>query len=104
MKLIGGHNDYAHKFPLHDYQTAAVDFLLDRLTIKDEQGAGLFMDPGLGKTRTTLTALDLMFTMELIQRALIIAPLRPLYTVWPEERRCGDSHNPTRFCTSKSRR
>lgn len=87
MKLIGGYSELAHQYPLHDYQTRAVDFLLHRLTVLDEPGAGLFMDPGLGKTRTTLTAIDLMFTMEVISRVLVLAPLRPLYTVWPVERR-----------------
>lgn len=87
MKLIGGYNQNAHDQPLHEYQRVAVDFLLDRLTVKDELGAGLFMDPGLGKTRVTWTAIDLMFKMDLITRALVIAPLRPLYTVWPVERR-----------------
>ena len=87
MKLIGGYNDHAREFPLHDYQTRAVDFLLDRLTVLDEPGAGLFLDPGLGKTRITLTAIDLMFSMKVINRVLVLAPLRPLYTVWPVERR-----------------
>ena len=87
MFLIGGYSDEAKKFPLHGYQNVAVDFILNRLTIKDELGAGLFLDPGLGKTRITWTVIDLMFKMELLKRVLIVAPLRPLYTVWGAERR-----------------
>ena len=44
--LIGGYSEEAKKYPLHGYQNVAVDFILDRLTIKDELGAGLFLDPG----------------------------------------------------------
>ena len=87
MFLIGGYSDEAKKFPLHGYQNVAVDFILNRLTIKDELGAGLFLDPGLGKTRITWTVIDLMFKMDLLKRVLIVAPLRPLYTVWGAERR-----------------
>lgn len=85
MKMIGGYNDEAKSKPLHDYQCRAVDFIIDRLFVQDEMGAGLFLDPGLGKTRTSLTALDMLFDMEFIKRALILAPLRPLYSVWPQE-------------------
>jgi len=87
LKIIGGHNDNAKSKPLHDYQNRAVDFILDRLYTEDEKGAGLFLDPGLGKTRTSLTILDILFDMGAIERALILAPLRPLYTVWPNETR-----------------
>jgi SNF2 family DNA or RNA helicase len=58
----------------HDYQLRAVQWLLDR------RHAGLFLDPGLGKTSTVLAALTV-----LRKRALIIAPLRVCYSVWPRE-------------------
>ena len=43
------------------------------------------MDPGLGKTSCTLAAISILREKGLIDRALIIAPMRPLYTVWPAE-------------------
>jgi SNF2 family DNA or RNA helicase len=87
MRLIGGYNENAKAKPLHDYQCRAVDFVLDRLYTEDEAGAGLFLDPGLGKTRTSLTIIDLLLQMGAIEKALILAPLRPLYSVWPNELR-----------------
>ena len=84
-RLIGGYNDRARKYPLHEYQEFAHDWILDRLFVQGEKGAGLFLDPGLGKTRTTLAVLDTLFTMNIIKRALIVAPLRPIYSVWPAE-------------------
>lgn len=64
---------------LHTYQTAGVDF------IKDNKRCALFMEMGLGKTITTLTALvDLFATLE-IKNVLIIAPLRVAHTTWPNE-------------------
>jgi len=83
--LVGGHNDFARKNPLHNYQTFAHDWALERLFVQDRKGAGLFLDPGLGKTRTTLTLIDSLFTLGVIKRVLILAPLRPVYTVWPAE-------------------
>jgi SNF2 family DNA or RNA helicase len=45
----------------------------------------LFLDPGLGKTSITLAALDTLREQKLMRGALVIAPLRPCYLVWPEE-------------------
>ena len=58
----------------HDYQIRAAQHLLDH------GGAGLFLDPGLGKTSVVLAALT-----KLRARALVIAPLRVCYSVWPRE-------------------
>ncbi len=58
----------------HDYQLRAAQHLLDN------RFAGLFLDPGLGKTSVVLAALT-----KLNARALIIAPLRVCYSVWPRE-------------------
>ena len=55
---------------LHDYQKYSVRF------IKQHECAALFLDCGLGKTVTTLTAInDLMYDSFEIGRVLIIAPL-----------------------------
>lgn len=66
---------------LHDYQHFAYRFLLDRLIIQDLEGAGLWLDPGLGKT-----LISLFFLRQVkAKRVLVIAPLRPCYAVWPKE-------------------
>lgn len=61
----------------HGYQQYAEEFILEH----DE--AGLFLDMGLGKTVTTLTALSKL--MWDIEKTLIIAPKRPAMDTWPEE-------------------
>lgn len=63
----------------HAYQKKAVKFLLERPC------AGLFLDPGLGKTSITLGALKVLKQKGLVKRALIIAPLRVAHAVWPAE-------------------
>lgn len=50
------------------------------------QGAvGLFLDPGLRKTSITLATLKILKAKKLMKSALIIAPLRVCYSVWPGE-------------------
>lgn len=64
---------------LHSYQERAVSF------IKDTPSCALWVDMGLGKTVTVLTAVsDLLASCE-AQRILIIAPLRVALTTWPQE-------------------
>jgi len=64
----------------HDYQRAICDFALS------QDSAGIFADPGLGKTAATLDYLDRLWWREgYITRALVIAPLRVCYSVWPNE-------------------
>ena len=46
---------------------------------------GLFEDPGLGKTAQTLDAFVQLQECLDVERALIIAPLRVCYSVWPHE-------------------
>ena len=70
---------------LHQYQEEAAAFLAVRLFVLREPGAGLFLDPGLGKTRTTLTVLDRLRTLGETERTLVVAPIRPMYSVWPNE-------------------
>lgn len=47
--------------------------------------AGLFLDPGLGKTSITLCAINGLKRCGFPHRTLIIAPLRVIYSVWPNE-------------------
>lgn len=63
----------------HNYQRRAVKFLLEH------NGAGLFLDPGLGKTSISLMALKMLKKARTSDVTLIIAPLRVCYSVWPEE-------------------
>ena len=63
----------------HAYQVQSVKFLLE------QRAAGLFLDPGMGKTSITLKAFDVLLQEKMVKRALVIAPLRPCYLVWPAE-------------------
>lgn len=60
--------------PLHDYQRVGVQFLQGR------PRAGLWLDMGLGKTATVLTALKPEHLP-----VLVVAPKRVATEVWPEE-------------------
>lgn len=62
----------------HDYQKRSVQFLLQN------PGAALFLDPGLGKTSIVLSALRIL-KARVGETALVIAPLRVCYSVWPME-------------------
>ncbi|WP_444310638.1 SNF2-related protein [Megasphaera sp.] len=73
------------KFLPHDYQKYAIDY------IKTHPITALFLDMGLGKTVTTLTAIrDLMYDTFEVQRVLVVAPLRVARDTWPEEIRKWD--------------
>jgi SNF2 family DNA or RNA helicase len=43
------------------------------------------LDPGLGKTSITLAAVKLLKQKKLLDKVLLIAPLRVCYSVWPKE-------------------
>ncbi len=64
---------------LHDYQNRAVSF------VKEKKKCGLFLDMGLGKTTSSLTATSELMQEGKVNRALIIAPLRVTRTVWAQE-------------------
>lgn len=63
----------------HAYQKKAVKFLLEHAA------AALFLDPGLGKTSITLAAIKLLKQKKVLDKVLLIAPLRVCYSVWPKE-------------------
>lgn len=71
--------------PLRPYQRRAIDFSLDRMFAKGEQGSGLLLQPGLGKTRSTLEILRVLRDLGEIEKVLIIAPLRVCHFPWPDE-------------------
>ncbi len=63
----------------HCYQRTGISFL-----ISNDRSA-LFLDPGLGKTSISLSAIKLLRGSNRIKGVLLIAPLRVIYSVWPEE-------------------
>lgn len=66
----------------HDYQKYAIEY------IKSHPITALFLDMGLGKTVTTLTAIrDLMYDAFEVKRVLLVAPLRVARDTWPDELR-----------------
>lgn len=70
----------AVKFKPHDYQRYAIDKIID------EERFGLFLDMGLGKTVSTLTAIDeLKFNSLEINKVLVIAPKRVAEDTWSRE-------------------
>ena len=69
----------------HQYQDAALRWLIQRTILDGHQGAALFLDPGAGKTSTTLAWFRLLRMLGLAEKALIVAPLRVVYSVWPRE-------------------
>lgn len=69
------------------YQLEAVKFMIARGV------AGLFLDPGLGKTSVTLAAFKLLKEQGYVRRMLVVAPLRVCYSVWPQEvKKWADFH------------
>ncbi len=65
---------------MHPYQVAGVDHILKH------KRCGLFLDMGLGKTVTSLTAVNILLFQELaISNALVIAPKRVTESVWAQE-------------------
>ena len=55
-----------------------------KVTLEDSF-SGLLLDPGMGKTSISLAAIKILLQKKLIKRALIFAPLRAVYEVWPAE-------------------
>lgn len=65
---------------LHDYQKATVEHIVNH------NYCGVFLDMGLGKTVSTLTAInELMFGYLDVKKVLIVAPKRVVESVWEEE-------------------
>lgn len=69
-----------NKNEMHNYQHVAVDHIIDNTH------CALFLEMGLGKTVSTLTALNHLIFEELdVMTALVIAPKRVANQVWDEE-------------------
>lgn len=77
---------------LHNYQKACVEHIIDH------RFCGVFLDMGLGKTVSTLTAIDyLMNDYCEINSVLVIAPKRVAESVWQEEASKWDHLKHLRF-------
>lgn len=63
----------------HEYQKTAMRLMISQAC------AGLLLDPGLGKTSITFGAFRILHDKSLVHKALVVAPLRPCYLVWPKE-------------------
>lgn len=69
----------------HPYQQQAIDFLLSRIWLDGEMGASLQLDPGLGKTLISLETVHQLKQQGVVDKVLIVAPLRVIHNVWPRE-------------------
>lgn len=74
-----GSDTSSRQWKPHKYQVKGIKHLLERAA------AALFLDPGLGKTSITLGAFKVLKKEGAAKRALVIAPLRVAYSVWPNE-------------------
>lgn len=63
----------------HAGQKKAVKFLVEHAN------AGLFADPGTGKTSAVYAAFLFLKKRKLARKMLVIAPLKPAWLVWPAE-------------------
>ena len=64
---------------LHPYQHKAIQF------IKDNPKCGLFLDMGLGKTVSALTAVADLYQTAEIKKVLVISPMRVALNTWHKE-------------------
>lgn len=82
----------------HGYQKEAIDFALAR------KGAAIFADPGLGKTAMALQCIS-VYRLLTGRSALVVTPLRPMFSTWPEEIENWDDfcHLDYQICHGKSK-
>jgi SNF2 family DNA or RNA helicase len=73
------------KYTPHDYQKKAIKFGVA------QSFGGLFLDPGLGKTSISYSIANLLRRQKLVERVLVIAPLRVAHSAWPNEREKWDN-------------
>ncbi len=72
----------------HGYQKKAIKFCIER------GAAGLLQDPGLGKTSEMYAVYQVLKAKHLVDRALVICPLRAATSTWPDERdKWNDFHD-----------
>jgi SNF2 family DNA or RNA helicase len=64
---------------LHEYQNKAIQFIIEK------KRCALWLDMGLGKSVSTLTAISDLQDSFAVNKVLVIAPLRVANTVWQQE-------------------
>lgn len=67
------------KFRPYEYQQTAIKWIMDN------PRCGLFLDMGLGKTVSTLTAIQQLIDDCEISRTLVVAPKKVAETTWTTE-------------------
>lgn len=67
------------EFNPYNYQNYSIDHIINN------NAAGLFLDMGMGKTVTTLTAIDNLLFLGEVNKVLVIAPLRVAEDTWSKE-------------------
>lgn len=67
------------KFIPWNYQQYSINHIIDH------KASGLFLDMGMGKTVSTLTAIDNLIFLGEVSRVLVIAPLRVAEDTWSTE-------------------
>ena len=84
---------------LHGYQNRAIEF------IKEQKRCALFLDLGLGKTVSTLTAISDLQDEMCVHKTLVIAPLRVANSVWDHEVKLWRhlTHLKVQVCTGTER-
>ena len=84
---------------LHEYQNRSVEFIIKK------QRCGLFLEMGLGKTASTLTAIADLSGGAVINKVLVVAPLRVANSVWAQETKKWRhlSHLRVSVCTGSSK-
>jgi SNF2 family DNA or RNA helicase len=73
-----------HRKDLHPYQNRAVDFVLSK------RKCALFLFLGAGKSVISLTAVKDLIDACIVNRVLIVAPLRVANSTWKQEARAWD--------------
>jgi SNF2 family DNA or RNA helicase len=88
-----------YRSDLHEYQRNGVDFIMER------KRCALFLSMGLGKTTTTLTAINDLRDGFAVSKVLVIAPLRVANSVWLQETRIWEHlrHLNVSICTGTER-
>lgn len=66
-------------FKPHAYQEYAINHIMEH------EASGLFLDMGLGKTVSTLTAIDYLLFLGEVNKVLVIAPKRVAEDTWSTE-------------------
>lgn len=64
---------------LHSYQLKAIDYIIDK------KRCALYLGMGLGKTIVALTAITELLNKRIVEKVLIIGPLRVVNNVWHTE-------------------